>query len=356
MALATLLELAKAINYACGSPMSGPLPQQLHRELEVITNGPADSAEVVWNALETPKQNPHESAECRAWRRLLTDEEKFRRLARDFAVGFPLIVPVTCEPRPDASSNSPTRGGPSAVPVVAQSAARAERRLATANRTNPGALDRPGKMLRLGGSSPRGTAKRPRTPFALEAAEAHRLARGAADVMKLGSERVHLHISAPGHSEGTALVDFRARPPVISRAGFATGMLTTIALMIAVLSHGILESNLEPAVTLLLLVPTALSIYVARPQEPIVTTSLLLGQRMLAAACGALAIVAATILVTGQTCRPGSEDVSCHQWTALPWLLIALAACAVMITVVLAGTLVYTARPPEKVGLEPRVN
>jgi hypothetical protein len=356
IAQATLLQVARAIGEDPPTPMRGAVPKPIRDELKLITSGPAESALIVWSALERSKEFPDEepeSAECREWRRLLTNDDKFVRLARDFAEGFPLIVPVTCEL---GTRRILKYSYQTAVPPRRPSSRRRQLARSVGWRARTEQVDTPsigqGGCFHLEVQAPEGlqitrgllSPAKPVKPTVWQKA--------LPDVIKLGSERVHLHIAALGHAGGTAWVNFRARPAVISRAGFATGMLTTVALTIAALAHSVLQSNIEPAVALLLLVPTALSIYVARPQEPIVTTGLLLGQRMLAACCGALAIIAASILVTGQTCRSAAGGVTCEQWPATPWLLTALAVCAAIITVVLTATLVFTANPPEKLSLE----
>lgn len=350
VAQATLLQLAMAINLDRGEPMTGAVPAELQEELSLITDGSADRALVVWDALDKDKKSDCAS-DCAAWRTFLTAEDKFMALAHDFAIGFPLIVPVT------------------GMPGV--------RRIVKFSYQASAPPHRPSSRWR---QLARGVGWRPRTElistpsigkcrcFHLEvqAPDGLQITRGKLsgrskpkptvwdralpDVIKPGSERVHMHVNALGVSEGTAVVNLRARPSTISRAALATALLTTIAIALACWRHDVLEANPGPAVSLLLLVPTALSVYVARPREPVITTGLLLGQRVLAVSCGLLAIAAAAVLVAGQECDVAKAGMSCQQWQATPWLLGGLAAAAAVIAMVLTATVVFTSWPPEKKG------
>lgn len=348
VAQATLVQLAKAINLDRGKPMSDPFPPELQEELSLITNGAADRALVVWDGLEQTKDSDT-SPNCSAWRAFLAKEDKFMALSHDFAVAFPLIVPVTGMP------------GVRRIIKFSYQGSAPPRRPSSRRR----------QLSRGLGWYPR--TERITTPsigqcrcFHLEvqAPEGLQITRGKLsssvkpkptvwdkalpDVIKPGSERVHMHLSAPGAPEGLGVVNLRARPSTIGRAALSTALLTTVAIAIACWRHGALQPNLGPTVSLLLLVPTALSVYVARPREPVVTTGLLLGQRVLAVCCGLLAIAASALLVAGQECSSVKGELSCQQWHATPWVLGGLAVVAAMIALVLTATVVFTARPPEK--------
>jgi hypothetical protein len=351
LAKATLIQLARATDADRGSQMPEDFPDEVDRELALIASSPAERALVIWNGLDQPKSDA-ESDECREWREFLSVEEKFMKLARDFAVGFPLIVPVTGEP------------GIRRIAKYAYQASVPPRRPRSRRR----------QIARGFGWHPR--TERIELPsigqarcFHLEvqAPEGLQITRGKLrsslrppyrpwqepppEVIKAGSERVHMHINAPRTAQGKAYVNLRARSSTISRAALSTAVLTTVALALAAWRSEIAQHNLGPTVSLLLLVPSALSIYVARPREPVITTGLLLGQRILAVCCGILAISASGVLILWQDCETRLLGTNCQRWSSLPWVLWALAAGAAAITVIFALTAYYTTSPPEKAQL-----
>lgn len=347
----TLVHLAEAIHEDRGSPLPGGVPQELRRELGLLATQPPGAALVIWDSLEQAKERDgrRESQSSHDWRKFLVGEDKFMTLTKDFAVGFPLIVPVTGEA--------------------------GTRRIVKFSYQAPATTHRPSSRTR---QVSRSLGWYPRTErievpsisqarcFHLEvqAPEGLQITRGKLDssvvpetgwrgpvaVSNPGPEWVHMHINAPPEATGTAHVNLRARSSTISRAALSTGVLTTLSLFLTYLHYEAAQANVGAAVSLLLLVPTALSIYVARPREPVITTGLLLGQRVLAVSCGILAIIASAALVVGEDCNRFLFTERCEPWSALPSILGALTVIAVVLTVILAITARNTGRPPEKAG------
>jgi hypothetical protein len=347
LAHATLAQLAEAIREDRRKRLTGDLPEEIHAELALITNGSADRAVTIWDAFSEPKEG--EPRRVAAWRTFLAGEDKFMALAWDFALGFPLVVPITGSPgtrrivKFSYEAPAPARG---------QQSLRTRLRigLGWAPRTERVAVPTigQGRCFHLEVQAPEGLMA---TRGKLSSSKPPRptVWRGALpDVIKYGSERLHLHISAPQAARGEGIVNLRPRPATITRSAWATAILTSLALGATLLREDELYANVGPAASILLLVPTGLSVYIARPREPVVTTGLLLGQRLLAVVCGMLAVGASTVLVAGQECETSEEITRCEPWAANEFILAVLTGVAVLIVLLLSWSLYRTARPPEK--------
>jgi len=142
----------------------------------------------------------------------------------------------------------------------------------------------------------------------------------------------------------------RPRPATIVRAAAITALLTTLLLCFVAASPESFQSNLGSAAALLLIVPGALSAYVARPREPHVATQLLLGLRLLALSCGLWAFLTAGMLVLGRTCEqnPTTGVTFCDNWAGTGKVVLLFALGSAITLVVLLRTLRSAAQPPER--------
>jgi hypothetical protein len=169
-------------------------------------------------------------------------------------------------------------------------------------------------------------------------------------------QRMHLYVSGlPTGADGAALVNLRPSPSTIIRAAWLTAALTTALLCLVALRWRGLADNLAALPSLLLVIPTGVAAYVARPREPLVTTSVLFGLRLLALSSGLWSFVGATVLVAGRTCSSNDELASSHKtaadctsWAATPWLLWGLVALSALTFLALSITYARTIRPPEQ--------
>jgi len=177
-----------------------------------------------------------------------------------------------------------------------------------------------------------------------------RVLAGSEDSVDRTVQRLHLYVSGlPAGTDGAALANLRASPATIIRSAWLTAAFTIALLgMVALRWHGVV-TNLAALPSLLLVVPTGLAAYVARPREPSVTTSVLFGLRLLAVSSGLWSFLAAAVLVIGRTCSTdGGQLQSCSSWSATPVLLWGFFALSALTFLALSVTYARTARPPEQ--------
>lgn len=124
-------------------------------------------------------------------------------------------------------------------------------------------------------------------------------------------QRAHLHVAGVGiDAWGYTELRLRVRISNIARtAWMASGV--TVALLVAVaLLAAFLPGSVTSVVALLLVPPAALSAYVARPAEPLVSTVVVFGLRMIAAVSALCAFIAAGVAAIGKECVSEIRQVS----------------------------------------------
>lgn len=173
--------------------------------------------------------------------------------------------------------------------------------------------------------------------------------RPAAFERKVG-QRAHLHLTGvPQGYWGVARFIVRPRPSNIVRAAAISGTVTVVVLAIVRYAAGAEGPNAGSVVTLLLLVPGALSAYVARPREHLLATGMLFGLRMLALSQGLFAFLAAIIVVFGRRWHVGAAGVfeagELRGWTETGLSLVLAASVAVLFVLLVA--LRQVSQPPE---------
>jgi hypothetical protein len=171
------------------------------------------------------------------------------------------------------------------------------------------------------------------------------------------AQRAHVYLSnVPQGASGTAEITLRPRASTIVRGATLTGAFTVLVLVALALFWEPTEAGGQSAMpSLLLVVPSLLSAYVARPREPSVTTAVLFGLRIIALLPAVCAFGAAAIIVLGRTCTTSKTGDHCDAWWGAEPALWLLAGVALATTVVLAATWTLIWRPPEQShGREPK--
>jgi hypothetical protein len=143
-------------------------------------------------------------------------------------------------------------------------------------------------------------------------------------------KRVHLYLSdVPYGSAGKVSVLLRAQRAGFLRAALTTTVLTAGLLIACRIALGSIADDFGPAVTLLLVVPALLAAYLVRPGEHALVTTLLRGVRMMVLVSGSCAVAAAAILVAGVE----------GAWLCVTWTVLAAIAGICCLGVVLSNLL-----------------
>lgn len=152
-----------------------------------------------------------------------------------------------------------------------------------------------------------------------------------------GRQRVHLytHEARSGTTSKVARFKIRARPETVLRSAVGASVLSVILLVVALIRWKTLTLIPGPALTLLLVVPGALSLYITRSLEHPFATETLFGVRVLAIASGFMPLAAGAALVLARGAGIENKQVIYGEplWTT-PWLvgtLLALAAAILAI-------------------------
>ena len=107
---------------------------------------------------------------------------------------------------------------------------------------------------------------------------------GAPDLVFGKLQRAHLHVAGvPANSYGVTELFLRTRISNIARTAWLASGVTVILLIVVALLAALLPASVTSVVALLLVPPAALSAYVARPSEPLVSNAVVFGLKMIAA-------------------------------------------------------------------------
>lgn len=357
VATATLVTYAQALRDERAPSLTGDLPPELRKEFNQIATFPPEPAMTVYGGLT--ETQPDDSLACRDWRDLLRGSEEFKAVARDLAVNFLLLTEIIAEPHRRRiikfSYEHPLlRSGSKEARTIRERLRRFRRIIGWG--AYPEKIDLPavgqGRCFHLEVEAPEGIQvtraeikskpetelERPLIPYP-----------NFPDVVRFGLQRVHLHVSAPPSSHGHAVVYMRPRPGTIVRAAAITAALTTALLCVVAARPASFQSNLGSAAALLLIVPGAMSAYVARPREPHVATQMLFGLRMLALSSGLWAFLTAGTLVVGRTCKQqANAETVCTYSSATGTVVGIWALCSAVTLVVLLWSLRAVKNPKEK--------
>jgi hypothetical protein len=115
-----------------------------------------------------------------------------------------------------------------------------------------------------------------------------------------GIARAHLRLPRTDLEIGprpTAIVWLRSRRIGFLRPALVTCLLTSALLIAARQRLAVIEKEVEPASTLILIIPGLLAAYLSRPGEHALASSLLVGVRVMLALCGLCAVTAAALLL-----------------------------------------------------------
>jgi hypothetical protein len=147
--------------------------------------------------------------------------------------------------------------------------------------------------------------------------------------------RSHLYMRwvPPGHS-GLAIVKLRPRVSYLVRPTWLTALFAAVVLGVGWSRYDEFAAsrNGSAAAALLLVVPSVLSLYLARPDEADLTTRLVFGLRLLAAGAGMLSFCAAGTIVAGR----GWDDAR-DVWFGI-WVVALVLVAVLSLTLVLSRT------------------
>ena len=117
------------------------------------------------------------------------------------------------------------------------------------------------------------------------------------DVVATSMQRVPLYISnVPQSASGLATIRLRPRQTTIVRAASLAAMFCSLLLAVVAWQIPHVVGNHGAVVTLLVILPSALAAYIARPRESEVTSSMVFGTRLLALVPALLSVCGAVIV------------------------------------------------------------
>lgn len=174
---------------------------------------------------------------------------------------------------------------------------------------------------------------------------------GRQDIVRFSVQRAHLYLcGVPQGASGIATVRMRPRSTTIVRAASLAAMFCAFLLAIVAWREPHIVSNQGSVVALLVLVPSALSAYVARPREPEVTSSMIFGPRILALLPALLCVGAAAIVTfaRSRTVNSMGQEVAGDNWDHAQLAVAVLAILCLAIAVLQRTILRRIRKPPEQ--------
>jgi hypothetical protein len=377
LATATLVALAESvISSEFEAAHGAEVPEEVERDLWTIAHGAPDVARGKWKALKDPA-GPDSTAE--AWRQQLTQNSDFMLLAEDLSQNFIAVTPLKC--RPDdrrVLKFSYEHIGRDPVPAIWRPVLtpfalwlKVTRSKALPDGT-AGAPVLPFRewVTRLVGWAPKAVTIKVHSPgqspsyhLEVEAPDGLDITWGRlstqnqgvdldADTSLESVQRLHLYVSnQPRGASGEARLNLRPMSASIVRGATFAAALTTVLLGVLAIQWSSVELEVGTLPSLLLVAPGLLSAYVARKQEPSVTTQVLFGLRLLAFASAILAFVAAGMIGLGRTCSVDPSDAStvvCQPWSSSGealWIMFGISAVLSLMWLV---TWTRVTHPPEQ--------
>lgn len=126
---------------------------------------------------------------------------------------------------------------------------------------------------------------------------------GSSDLVYGKLQRAHLHVAGvPANSYGVTELLLRTRISNIARTAWLASGVTLVLLIAVAALAAFLPASVTSVVALLLVPPAALSAYVARPSEPLVSNEVVFGLKMIAATSALCAFLAAGLAAVGKDC------------------------------------------------------
>jgi hypothetical protein len=376
LATAVLVVYAEERVRALGHRRRGLLPASVGDTLERVACAPAHEATEAWASMETSP--PGETDRARQWRAALAADGAFMALALDLARNFLVVVPLVGGPGVRRilkfsylqTGKEPLVQRPAFVNWCLDRIRRVRRGPKSEDDSLNSADDVEG--ISLGDWVSRFLALSPKevridtesvgwaASYHLEVQAPEGLQITDADLLVVDerrlrlsnvrgpAQRAHLYLSELGQAAfGEARIFLRPRPGTIMRAAFITSAITLTLLTIFALRWDELVTDLGLVLSLLLLIPGALSAYVARPREPDVTTAVLFGARLLALAPAGWAVSAGLVLTAGRTCETTKGLTSCSSWDFTEEALWICVTGAILTTVISLAGWIRSERPPE---------
>ncbi|HWX88080.1 MAG TPA: hypothetical protein VNX67_07895, partial [Solirubrobacteraceae bacterium] len=148
-----------------------------------------------------------------------------------------------------------------------------------------------------------------------------------------------------------ATFSVRPRPSMIVRSAFLASLLGCAVLLLSLLARAWLSVNPTPWVTVLLIVPGALSAYIGLARENLFATEVLRGLRLVSLFNALWSFSAAAVLVlsrklTVSSSPPGAQSIGA-EGSATGWVLLGLLLANVATAIVLFIAWRRSQNPPE---------
>jgi hypothetical protein len=347
------------------------IPERVERAFRTIAAGSLQEALVAHAWLVEDDGIGDECMNCRSWRRALRHSARFKSLSRKLASSYMLITPMLVQDtqrRRVLELSYETRrllGGARSGPFLDSpdgsfvKGLRARlRQLGTMSSLYPypiyfrtGVVGRsrcyhqqadvpPGLQLtagRLGIYDSRDNTRQ-----------------GAPDVLFGKLQRAQLHVAhAPADTYGVTQLLVRARISNIARTAWLASGLSAAMLVGAATLAIVIPSSLTSLVALLLVPPAALSAYIARSTEPLVSSEVLFGLRLIAAVSAGVVLLAAGAAAVGKRCTTinapvgKANTVVCTTRPGALAVLIVLVVLAILTFGLLEAIRHNINRPPE---------
>lgn len=369
LAAAVLLLLAEEL--ADRAQVSLPVPDEVVQDLWDIANAAEKEAVETWRTLASRSA----TGKALAWRTRLTDNEGFMGAARTLASNFIVAVPLVGAPgRRRIIKFAYERHEPDPrIAVPARLRALGEKfrsRAPREERTGGAQIGLVARIARAIGWGPKevlieAPALVQGQSYHLEVEAPEGLEVTAGDLVttdlrtrspgprtsvRRKTQRVHLYLAdVPQGMSGSATVTLRPRASTIVRGATLTALFTVAVLMaFAVFWESDDPGRQYSLPGLLLVLPSILAGYVARPREPSVTTAVLFGLRIVTVIPAFCAFAAAAVIVLGPSCSVRKGATMCEAWDDTQLALWVLAGATAVTAVVLARTWTLIRRPPEQ--------
>lgn len=171
------------------------------------------------------------------------------------------------------------------------------------------------------------------------------------DSVTRSSQCAHMHLSGVAPSSyGVGIIALRLKSELVLRGALINAWFTVVLLGLVAAFLNSFESHIDATVALLLGVSGGVSLYLARPREPGMSTAMHSGVRLLALGNALAAFGAIAVVLTGGKCETTAKSTEqvCTTTKATEPLLIGLAGVAALMLVILSIAIVNSRTPPEQ--------